>query len=82
MIDFDPRPKSRRHVEAGHINNLIKDLQVISQNTKDLAMWETQFEIRHEDYEVADIDVSRLMDTTLIVENNITPISFKATGGY
>ena len=25
VIDFDPRPKSRRHVEARHINNLIKD---------------------------------------------------------
>ena len=62
MIDFDPRPKSRRHVEARHINNLIKDLQVISQNTKDLSMWETQLEIRYEDYEVADIDVSQLMD--------------------
>ena len=38
VINFDPRPKSRRHVEARHINNLIKDLQVISQNTKDLSM--------------------------------------------
>ena len=50
VIDFDPRPKSCRHVEARHINNLIKDLQVISQNTKDLSMWETQLEIRYEDY--------------------------------
>ena len=58
VIDFDPRPKSRRHMEARHINNLIKDLQVISQNTKDLSMWETQLEIRYEDYEVADINVS------------------------
>ena len=59
VIDFDPRPKSCRHVEARHINNPIKDLQVISQNTKDLSMRETQLEIRYEDYEVADIDVSQ-----------------------
>ena len=72
VIDFDPRPKSRRHVEARHINNLIKDLQVTSQNTKYPSVWETQLEIRYEDYEVADIDVSQLMDRTLIIENNIT----------
>ena len=81
VIDFDPRPKSRRHVEARHINNLIKDLQVISQNTKDLSMWETQLEIRYEDYEVADIDVSQLMDRTLIIENNITPSVLKQLEG-
>ena len=81
MIDFDPRPKSRRHVEARHINNLIKDLQVISQSTKDLSMWETQFEIRYEDYEVADIDVSQLMDRTLIIENNTTPSVLKQLEG-
>ena len=81
VIDFDPRPKSRRHVEARHINNLTKDLQVISQNTKDLSMWETQLEIRYEDYEVADIDVSQIMDRTLIMENNITPSVLKQLEG-
>ena len=44
-------------------------------------MWETQLVIRYEDYEVADIDVSQLMDRTLIIENNITPSVLKQLEG-
>ena len=44
-------------------------------------MWETQLEIRYEDYEVADIDISQLMDRTLIIENNITPSVLKQLEG-
>ena len=81
VIDFDPRPKSHRHVKASHINTLLKDLQTVSQNSKDISMWETQLEMSYEDYELGDVDISQLMGRALQIESNITPLVLKQVEG-
>ena len=65
VIDFDPRAKSHRHVKTSHINTLLKDLQTVSQISKDISMWETQLEMNYEDYELGDVDISQLLGRAL-----------------
>ena len=65
---------SRRHVKASHKNTLLRDLQTISKNSKDISICETQLEMSHEDYQLGDMDISQLSKgRALLIERNITP---------
>ena len=72
-LDFDPRLESFRRVKPCHINGLVKNLQTISQNSNEILMWETQLEMKYEDYEFKNIDASGLMNRASVILQSLTP---------
>ena len=70
---FDPRPKSFRRVTSSHINGLLRDLQSISQKCNEISMWETQLEIKYEDYQLEDVNLDHLMNNTAAILQSLTP---------
>ena len=81
VIDFDPRPKSFRRVTSSHINELLRDLQSISQKCNDISMWETQLEIKYEDYQLEDVNLDHLMNNTAAILQSLTPSKLKQIEG-
>ena len=62
VADFDPRPAGYRQVNPEHIKGLLRDLQGISTNNPQSSMWETQLHIAYQDYDISDIDVSKISE--------------------
>ena len=81
VIDFDPRPKSFRRVTSSHIDGLLRDLQRISQKCNEISMWETQLEIKYEDYELEDVNLDHLMNNTAAILQSLTPSKLKQIEG-
>ena len=81
VIDFDPRPKSFRRVTSSHINGLLRDLQSISQKCNEISMWETQLEIKYEDYQLEDVNLDHLMNNTAAILQSLTPSKLKQIEG-
>ena len=67
VADFDPRPAGYRQVNPEHINGLLRDLQGISTKNPQSSMWETQFHIAYQDYDIGDIDVSKISEKVNIL---------------
>ena len=65
VIDFDPRPKEYRRVSSSHISNFVCNIQGISVDQQNIAMWETQLVITYKDYnlEVCDRATSYRFDS-------------------
>ena len=72
VADFDPRPAGYRQVNPEHINGLLRDLQGISTNNPQSSMWETQLQIAYQDYDICDIDVSKISEKINILLENLT----------
>ena len=81
VIDFDPRPKSFRRVTSSHINGLLRDLQSISQKRNEISMWETQLEIKYEDYQLEDVNLDHLMNNAAAILQSLTPSKLKQSEG-
>ena len=81
VIDFDPRPKSFRRVTSSHIDGLLRDLQSISQKCNEISMWETQLEIKYEDYQLEDVNLDHLMNNTAAILQSLTPSKLKQIEG-
>ena len=73
VADFDPRPAGYRQVNPENINSLLRDLQGISTNNPQSSMWETQLQIAYQDYDISDIDVSKMSEKINILLENLTP---------
>ena len=73
VADFDPRPAGYRQVNPEHINGLLRDLQGISTNNPQRSMWETQLQIAYQDYDISDIDVSKISEKINILLESLTP---------
>ena len=73
VADFDPRPAGYRQVNPELINGLLRDLQGISTNSPQSSMWETQLQIAYQDYDISDIDVSKISEKMNILLENLTP---------
>ena len=73
VADFHPRPAGYRQVNPEHINCLLRDLQGISTNNPQSSLWETQLQIAYQDYDISDIDVSKMSEKINILLENLTP---------
>ena len=73
VAEFDPRPAGYSQVNPEHINSLLRDLQGISTNNPQSSMWETQLQIAYQDYDISDIDVSKMSEKINILLENLTP---------
>ena len=73
VADFDPRPAGYRQVNPEHINGLLRDLQGIFTNNPQSSRWETQLQIAYQDYDISDIDVSKMSEKINILLENLTP---------
>ena len=73
VTDIDPKPKAFRKVNSSRKNGLFRNLQNISQKFGELSMWETQLEIKYEDYGLKDINLDQLINITQTILQSITP---------
>ena len=61
VTEFDPRPAKYREVKTKHINNLLNNIQLLSQvEGREICMWETQLKFTYNDYSL-DCERSRVL---------------------
>ena len=67
--------------ELAPVTLILRDLQSISQKCNEISMWETQLEIKYEDYQLEDVNLDHLMNNTAAILQSLTSSKLKQMEG-